>query len=85
VASSDPRLDLAVRRTGIVGGLPHTDAPLIQLGNAYRLGGGACDYTPGQPFTRVGGSICSNDTILLFTQSGGGYGKCPVGFHIIIS
>jgi hypothetical protein len=64
---------------------PFTDAPVIQLGNAYRLGGGACDYTPGQAFTSVGGSICSNDTTLSFTQSDGGYGKCPVGFHIIIS
>jgi hypothetical protein len=64
---------------------PFTDAPLIELGNAYRLGGGACDYTPGQAFTSVGGSICSNDTTLSFTQSDGGYGKCPVGFHIIIS
>lgn len=64
---------------------PFTDAPLIKLGNAYRLGGGPCDYTPGQAFTSVGGSICSNDTRLEFTQSDGGYGRCPVGFHIIIS
>jgi hypothetical protein len=64
---------------------PFQDAPLIKLGNAYRLGGGPCDYTPGQAFSSVGGSICSNDTTLSFTQSNGGHGKCPVGFHIIIS
>jgi hypothetical protein len=64
---------------------PFTDAPLINLGNAYRLGGGPCDYTPGQAFTSVGGSICSNDTTLWFTESDGGDGKCPVGFHLIIS
>ncbi|CAO2655309.1 Nn.00g103730.m01.CDS01 [Neocucurbitaria sp. VM-36] len=64
---------------------PFTDAPVITLGNAYRLGGGPCDYTPGQAFKSVGGSICSNDTTLSFTQSNGGHGKCPVGFHIIIS
>jgi hypothetical protein len=64
---------------------PFQDAPLIKLGNAYRLGGGPCDYTPGQAFTSVGGSICSNDTTLSFTQSDGGYGKCPVGFHLIIT
>jgi hypothetical protein len=64
---------------------PFTDAPLIKLGNAYRLGGGPCDYTPGEPFTSVGGSICSNDTTLSFTESSGGHGKCPVGFHIIFS
>jgi hypothetical protein len=64
---------------------PFQDAPLIQLGNAYRLGGGPCDYTPGQAFTSVGGSICSNDTTLSFTQSNGGKGNCPVGFHLIIS
>jgi hypothetical protein len=66
-------------------GPPFQDAPLIKLGNAYRLGGGPCDYTPGQAFTSVGGSICSNDTTLSFTQSDGGYGKCPVGFHLVIS
>jgi hypothetical protein len=64
---------------------PFQDAPLIKLGNAYRLGGGPCDYTPGQAFTSVGGSICSNDTTLSFTQSDGGDGKCPIGFHIVIS
>jgi len=64
---------------------PFADAPVIKLGEAYRLGGGPCDYTPGQAFTSVGGSICSNDTTLAFTQSEGGCGKCPVGFHIIIS
>jgi hypothetical protein len=64
---------------------PFTDAPVIKLGNAYRLGGGPCDYTPGQPFTSVGGRICSNDTTLSFTENNGGRGKCPVGFHIIIS
>jgi len=64
---------------------PFTDAPLITLGNAYRLGGGPCDYKPGQAFASVGGRICSNDTTLRFTQSQGGYGKCPIGFHIIIS
>jgi|TARA_R110002003_G_scaffold79_7_gene7076 hypothetical protein len=64
---------------------PFTDAPLIKLGNAYRLGGGPCDYTEGQAFTSVGGSICSNDTTLSFTQSNGGHGKCPVGFHLIIT
>lgn len=64
---------------------PFTDAPLIKVGNAYRLGGGPCDYTPGQAFTSVGGSICSNDTTLSFTQSNGGHGKCPIGFHIIIT
>ncbi|OAK99459.1 hypothetical protein IQ06DRAFT_294799 [Phaeosphaeriaceae sp. SRC1lsM3a] len=64
---------------------PFTDAPLIKVGNAYRLGGGPCDYTAGQPFTSVGGSICSNDTTLSFTQSKGGHGKCPVGFHLIIT
>jgi hypothetical protein len=58
---------------------------LIKLGNAYRLGGGPCDYTEGQAFTSVGGSICSNDTTLSFTQSNGGHGKCPVGFHLIIT
>jgi hypothetical protein len=66
-------------------GPPFQDAPLIKLGNAYRLGGGPCDYTPGQAFTSVGGSICSNDTTLSFTQSKGGHGKCPIGFHLIIS
>lgn len=65
--------------------LPFTDAPLIKLGNAYRLGGGPCDFTPGAPFTSVGGSICSTDTELKFTESDGGYGKCPIGFHIIIT
>ncbi|EAT83206.1 hypothetical protein HBI56_113540 [Parastagonospora nodorum] len=65
-------------------GAPFADAPLIRVGEAYRLGGGPCDYTPGQAFTSVGGSICSNDTTLTFTQSDGGCGKCPVGFHIII-
>ncbi|KAF2246885.1 hypothetical protein BU26DRAFT_521279 [Trematosphaeria pertusa] len=64
---------------------PFTDAPIIKLGNAYRLGGGPCDYTPGKPFTSVGGSICSNDTTLSFTESRGGHGKCPIGFHIIIT
>ncbi|KAL6702432.1 hypothetical protein ACN47E_001861 [Coniothyrium glycines] len=64
---------------------PFTDAPLIKLGNAYRLGGGPCDYTPGQAFTSVGGSICSNDTTLSFTQSDGGHGKCPVGFHLVMA
>ena len=64
---------------------PFQDAPLIKLGNAYRLGGGPCDYTPGQAFTSVGGSICSNDTTLSFTQSDGGHGKCPIGFHLVIS
>ncbi|KAH8693363.1 ubiquitin 3 binding protein But2 C-terminal domain-containing protein [Phaeosphaeriaceae sp. PMI808] len=64
---------------------PFTDAPIIKLGTAYRLGGGPCDYKTGQPFASVGGSICSNDTTLSFTQSRGGPGKCPVGFHIIIS
>ncbi|KAH7356048.1 hypothetical protein BKA66DRAFT_474141 [Pyrenochaeta sp. MPI-SDFR-AT-0127] len=64
---------------------PFTDAPLIKLGNAYRLGGGPCDYTPGQAFSSVGGSICSNDTTLSFTESNGDHRKCPVGFHIIIS
>lgn len=64
---------------------PFTDAPLIKLGNAYRLGGGPCDFTPGKEFTSVGGSICSNDTRLEFEQSNGGHGKCPVGFHIIIT
>ncbi|PSN64779.1 hypothetical protein BS50DRAFT_557518 [Corynespora cassiicola Philippines] len=63
---------------------PFADAPIIKLGNAYRLGGGPCDYTPGQDFTSVGGSICSNDTTLSFNQNNGGRGKCPVGFHIII-
>lgn len=64
---------------------PFTDAPVIKIGNAYRLGGGPCDFTEGQPFTSVGGSICSNDTTLAFTESHGGHGKCPVGFHIIIT
>lgn len=64
---------------------PFTDAPLIKVGNAYRLGGGPCDYTEGKPFTSVGGSICSNDTVLEFEQSNGGWGRCPVGFHIIIT
>lgn len=64
---------------------PFTDAPLIQLGNAYRLGGGPCDFTEGQPFTSVGGSICSDDTSLSFTESDGSDGGCPVGFHIIIT
>lgn len=64
---------------------PFTDAPVIKLGNAYRLGGGPCDYKPGQAFASVGGSICSNDTTLWFEQSNGGHGKCPVGFYIIIS
>lgn len=64
---------------------PFLDAPVIELGNVYRLGGGPCDYTPGQAFTSVGGSICSNDTTLSFTQSNGEDGKCPVGFHIIIT
>jgi hypothetical protein len=66
-------------------GPPFQDAPLINLGKAYRLGGGPCDYTPGKAFTSVGGSICSNDTTLSFTQSDGGHGKCPIGFHLIIS
>jgi hypothetical protein len=66
-------------------GPPFQDAPLIKLGNAYRLGGGPCDYTPGQAFTSVGGSICSNDTTLSFTQSNGGDGECPTGFHLVIS
>ncbi|KAF2029868.1 hypothetical protein EK21DRAFT_66934 [Setomelanomma holmii] len=64
---------------------PFADAPIIKVGNAYRLGGGPCDYKEGQAFATVGGSICSNDTTLSFTQSDGGHGKCPVGFHIIIS
>ncbi|KAF2727473.1 hypothetical protein EJ04DRAFT_517233 [Polyplosphaeria fusca] len=64
---------------------PFTDAPAIKLGNAYRLGGGPCDYKEGQAFASVGGSICSDDTTLSFTESRGGNGKCPVGFHIIIS
>ena len=64
---------------------PFTDAPIIKLGNAYRLGGGPCDFKAGQPFTSVGGRICSNDTSLSFTESRGGKGKCPVGFHIIIT
>lgn len=64
---------------------PFTDAPLIKLGNAYRLGGGPCDYTPGKAFTSVGGRICSPDTTLSFTESNGGHGKCPAGFHIIIT
>ncbi|KAL5113595.1 hypothetical protein ACEQ8H_008543 [Pleosporales sp. CAS-2024a] len=65
---------------------PFTDAPTIQLGTAYRLGGGPCDYTPGKDFTSVGGRICSNNTSLSFTESdGGGEGKCPIGFHIIIT
>jgi hypothetical protein len=64
---------------------PFTDAPLIKIGNAYRLGGGPCDFTPGKEFTSVGGRICSNDTRLEFTESAGGKGKCPIGFHIIIS
>lgn len=66
-------------------GAPFADAPVIRVGQAYRLGGGPCDYTPGMDFTSVGGSICSNDTTLAFTQSEGGCEKCPVGFHIIIS
>lgn len=66
-------------------GPPFTDAPLIKLGNAYRLGGGPCDYTPGKAFTSVGGSICSNNTKLSFTESDGGYGKCPIGFKLVIS
>jgi hypothetical protein len=64
---------------------PFTDAPVIKLGNAYRLGGGPCDYTEGQAFTSVGGSICSNDTTLSFTESYGSKKKCPIGFHIIIT
>lgn len=66
-------------------GAPFGDAPVIKLGSAYRLGGGPCDYTPGKPFTSVGGSICSNDTTLSFTESNGGNGGCPIGFHIIIT
>jgi len=66
-------------------GAPFPDAPVITLGNAYRLGGGPCDFTPGQAFTSVGGSICSNDTTLSFTESSGGHGGCPIGFHIIIT
>ncbi|KAF1829045.1 hypothetical protein BDW02DRAFT_185708 [Decorospora gaudefroyi] len=64
---------------------PFDDAPVINKGEAYRLGGGPCDYTPGEPFTSVGGSICSEDTKLEFTQQEGGYGKCPVGFHLVIT
>ncbi|EOA88751.1 hypothetical protein ACJQWK_06057 [Exserohilum turcicum] len=64
---------------------PFKDAPVIKVGNAYRLGGGPCDYKEGQAFASVGGSICSDDTSLKFTQSQGGWGRCPVGFHIIIS
>lgn len=64
---------------------PFTDAPLITLGNAYRLGGGPCDYKEGQAFASVGGMICSDDTTLEFEQRDGGKGKCPVGFHIIIT
>ncbi|CBX97988.1 hypothetical protein IAQ61_010091 [Plenodomus lingam] len=64
---------------------PFPDSPVITLGNAYRLGGGPCDYRPGQAFTSVGGSICSTDTTLSFTESYGGNGKCPIGFHIIIT
>ncbi|KAI8939826.1 hypothetical protein NX059_003564 [Plenodomus lindquistii] len=64
---------------------PFTDAPVITLGNAYRLGGGPCDYRPGQAFTSVGGRICSTDTTLKFTEAYGGHGKCPIGFHIIIT
>ncbi|KAF2846063.1 hypothetical protein T440DRAFT_406678 [Plenodomus tracheiphilus IPT5] len=64
---------------------PFADSPVITLGNAYRLGGGPCDYEPGQAFASVGGSICSDDTTLSFTESYGGDEKCPVGFHIIIT
>ncbi|ORY10286.1 hypothetical protein BCR34DRAFT_588756 [Clohesyomyces aquaticus] len=64
---------------------PFTDAPLIQLQHAYRLGGGPCDFKAGQAFASVGGMICSKDTTLSFTQSNGGHGKCPVGFHIIVT
>lgn len=64
---------------------PFTDAPKILLGNAYRLGGGPCDYKEGQAFASVGGSVCSDDTTLKFTQDNGGWNECPVGFHIIIS
>ncbi|EMD85238.1 hypothetical protein COCC4DRAFT_34799 [Bipolaris maydis ATCC 48331] len=64
---------------------PFNDAPQIKLGNAYRLGGGPCDYKEGQAFASVGGSICSDDTTLKFAQDNGGNGECPIGFHIIIS